>query len=156
MNIYRSHSHRVPGLNTASLPDLIFTVLFFFMIVTHMRKVTPKVRYQVPAGTSLTRLAKKSAVSYIYIGHPLKADNITAGKDFAIQLNDKYVSPAEVTDYMSAEKANMQPEDARQMTVSIKADRQTPMHIVTDVKQALRQAGTLRVSYSAVSAENKY
>ena len=64
--MFRRHSREVPALNTSSLPDLIFTVLFFFMIVTHMRHETVKVQYQVPQGKELTRLTKKSAVSYIY------------------------------------------------------------------------------------------
>ena len=55
MSMFRYHSHEMPGLNTASLPDLIFSVLFFFMIVTHMRKETLKVQYRVPQGTELTR-----------------------------------------------------------------------------------------------------
>ena len=65
--MFKRTRREIPGLNTSSLPDLIFTVLFFFMIVTHMRKVTLKVKYQVPQGTELTRLTKKTAVSYIYI-----------------------------------------------------------------------------------------
>lgn len=67
MSMFKRTRREIPGLNTSSLPDLIFTVLFFFMIVTHMRKVTLKVKYQVPQGTELTRLTKKTAVSYIYI-----------------------------------------------------------------------------------------
>lgn len=43
----------MPELNTSSLPDLIFTMLFFFMIVTSMREVTLKVQFQVPQGTEL-------------------------------------------------------------------------------------------------------
>ena len=66
MSMFKRTRREIPGLNTSSLPDLIFTVLFFFMIVTHMRKVTLKVKYQVPQGTELTRLTKKTAVSYIY------------------------------------------------------------------------------------------
>lgn len=66
MSIYRRRKHDIPELNTASLPDLIFTILFFFMLVTHMRKTTVKVKYQVPQGTELTKLVKKSAISYIY------------------------------------------------------------------------------------------
>lgn len=50
---------------------------------------------------------------------------------------------------MAAEKNRMSPEDVQRMTVSLKADRDVPMGIVTDVKQALREAGTLRISYSA-------
>lgn len=61
----------MPELNTSSLPDLIFTMLFFFMIVTSMREVTLKVQFQVPQGTELEKLEKKSLVSFIYIGKPL-------------------------------------------------------------------------------------
>ena len=67
---------QMPQLNTASLPDLIFTVLFFFMVVTHMRTVTLKVSFRVPQGTELTRLTKKTAVSYIYIGRPTAAPGL--------------------------------------------------------------------------------
>ena len=66
MSMFRRRlRHDVPALNTASLPDLIFTVLFFFMIVTHMRQVTLKVQYQVPAGTELTKLTKKEERSIL-------------------------------------------------------------------------------------------
>lgn len=144
MSMFRRREHTIPGLNTSSLPDLIFTVLFFFMIVTHMRKVTPKVQYRVPAGTELQRLTKKSAVSYIYIGKPKG----TATPQ--IQLNDKFASATEVTDYIISERNRMLPEDAQAMTVSLKIDKDTPMGIVADVKQALRRAHVQKVNYSAV------
>ncbi|MBM6993719.1 MAG: biopolymer transporter ExbD [Prevotella sp.] len=149
MNMFRRRSHQVPGLNTASLPDLIFSVLFFFMIVTHMQKVAVKVKYRVPQGTELTRLTKKTAVTYIYVGRPLPALQQKAGDGTRVQLNDKFVSDSEIVDYVSAEKNRMSPEDAQQMTVSIKADKSTPMGIISDVKQALRQAKAYRISYSA-------
>jgi biopolymer transport protein ExbD len=148
--MFHRKEHIVPGLNTASLPDLIFSVLFFFMIVTHMRKVVLKVQYKVPQGTELTRLTKKSAVSNIYIGKPSRDMQATAGNTTRIQLNDKYASVSDVIDYVSAEKNRMSPEDQQQMTVSIKADKNTRMNVITDVKQALRQAKALRISYSAV------
>ena len=74
----------------------------------------------------------------------------TAGNTTRIQLNDKYASVSDVIDYVSAEKNRMSPEDQQQMTVSIKADKNTRMNVITDVKQALRQAKALRISYSAV------
>ena len=151
MSMFRRRTHSVPGLNTSSLPDLIFTVLFFFMIVTHMRKTVLKVHIQVPQGTELTRLTKKSAVSYIYIGTPSQDMQTIAGTSTRIQLNDKFASPADIIDYIEAEQNRMSPEDRQQMTVSIKADKHTKMGVMTDVKQALRQAKALRVNYSAVS-----
>jgi biopolymer transport protein ExbD len=151
-NFSRQH-HKVPGLNTAALPDLIFTVLFFFMIVTHMRKQNVMVKYQVPQGTELTRLTKKSTVSYIYIGRPESPQGKILSQKSRVQLNDKYVKPDEVEDYMAAERSRMEPGDIDKMTVSIQADRNTPMGIITDVKQSLRRAKALRITYSAT--ENK-
>ena len=87
IQIRRRRHHSVPALNTAALPDLIFTVLFFFMIVTHMQKVAVKVKYRTPQGTELTRLTKKSAVSYIYIGRPNAGMRQAYGNDYRVQLN---------------------------------------------------------------------
>ena len=146
MSMFKRTRREIPGLNTSSLPDLIFTVLFFFMIVTHMRKVTLKVKYQVPQGTELTRLTKKTAVSYIYIGKPVTG---TVQGNTVIQLNDKYATTTDIIDYIAAEKSRMSPEDQQQMTVSIKADRSTKMGIILEVKQALRKSKALKISYSA-------
>lgn len=149
--MFKRRNHEVPGLNTASLPDLIFTVLFFFMIVTHMREVQVKVKYQVPQGTELERLTKKSAVSYIYIGKPLLPDDGkgTSNSKTAVQLNDKLADTNEIAAYIAAERARMSPEDLKKMTVSIRADRHTRMGVVTEVKQSLRKAGALKINYSA-------
>lgn len=145
---FRKKSHSVPELNTSSLPDLIFSVLFFFMIVTHMRQVTLKVECRMPEGKNLTRLTKKSAVSHIYIGKPTR--DLQGKYGSGIQINDKFACASDVQDYISAEKKRMSPEDQKLMTVSIKADRDTRMGVITDVKQALRQAKALKISYSAV------
>lgn len=151
MRIYRHNRGGVPQLNTASMPDLIFTVLFFFMIVTHMRKVTLKVEYQVPQGTELTRLTKKTAVSYVYIGKR----NGQKGADMQVQLNDKFAQVEDIAGYVAAERDRMSPADLPNMTVSIKADRSAPMGLITDVKQQLRRANALRINYSAEEYHGK-
>ena len=153
MSIFERRRYEVPGLNTASLPDLIFTVLFFFMIVTHMRKVTIKVKYRVPHATELTRLTKKTAVSYVYIGRPERQLQAVAGSSTRIQLNDKFATANQIVDYIEAERNRMSPEDKQQMTVSIKADKSTKMAVITDVKQALRRANALKISYSATKEQ---
>ena len=136
--------HTLPQLNTTSLPDLIFTVLFFFMIVTHMRDVELKVRYEVPQGTEVLKLAHKSAVSYIYIGR-------TQGDDasFSIQLNDRLATIDDIRAYIEEERQSMSSDDQPRMTVSIKADRDVPMGIIADIKQALRESYALKINYSA-------
>lgn len=147
--MFKRTERQIPGLNTSSLPDLIFTVLFFFMIVTHMRKVELKVQYKEPEGTELQKLTKKSTVSYIYIGKPTKQLQGAEGTETHIQLNDKYADVDDIADYVSAERQRMSPEDRKRMTVSIRADKQTRMGIITDVKQALRRSNALKINYSA-------
>lgn len=168
----------VPMLNTASLPDLIFTVLFFFMIVTHMRTTTSKVQYALPQGTELKRLVKKSAVTYIYIGRAMpettretstvashntssaKSHNTSSASSmdvsaYRVQLNNRVGTIGEVASFVANEKKRMNPDDQVKMTVSIKADRSTPMYVINAVKRAVRAGGATRINYSAERESDK-
>ena len=139
----------MPALNTSSLPDLIFTLLFFFMIVTTMREVTLKVEFKAPQGTELEKLEKKSLVTFIYVGKPTADLRKKMGSESRIQLNDKFADVAEIQDYVLQERSSMKEEDQPFMTVSLKIDKDTKMGIVTDINQALRQAYALKINYSA-------
>jgi len=139
----------VPGLNLASMPDLIFTVLFFFMIVTHMRDVDPKVQYSVPQGTELTKEVNKNGLVYIFIGKPVDAQGRVISDDVRIQMGNRYVTLAEIGDEIAKERERLSEEDRQRLTVSIRADRDTEMGIINDVKQELRKAGALNINYSA-------
>ena len=141
----RRRSRELPELNTASLPDLIFTVLFFFMIVTHMRDVDLQVRYEVPQGTELQKLTHKSAVTYVYIGRVKDAPV----DSFYIQLNNSLATVDDIKAYVESERSKMSSEDQPRMTVSIKADRDVPFGIISNVKKALQQSFALKVNYSA-------
>ncbi|MCD8296833.1 MAG: biopolymer transporter ExbD [Prevotella sp.] len=155
MTLIRRTKRDVPTLTTATLPDLIFVVLFFFMAVTHMREVTLKVRYRVPEGTELTKLTRKSAVTYIYIGKPIDRTQGAGESDTHIQINDKFADMSMLVDYVTEERERMSPEDLQIMSVSVKADRDTEMGIISDVKEALTQAGVMRVNYSAIQKSKK-
>ena len=139
----------MPELNTSSLPDLIFTMLFFFMIVTTMREVTMKVQFRAPQATELEKLEKKSLVTFIYMGKPTQELQAKMGQETRIQLNDRFADVSEVQDYIYQERENMKEEDQPFMQVSLKVDKDTKMGIVTDIKQALRQAYALNINYSA-------
>ena len=145
----KTGKREMPALNTSSLPDLIFTLLFFFMIVTTMREVTLKVEFKVPTGTELEKLEKKSLVTFIYVGKPTADLRKKMGSESRIQLNDKFADVAEIQDYITQERTSMKEEDQPFMTVSLKIDKETKMGIVTDIKQALRQAYALKINYSA-------
>ena len=139
--------HEVPGLNTASLPDLIFTVLFFFMLVTHMRDVDLKVRYQVPQGTEVKKLEHKSAVTYIYIGR--KQQVKTDQDEFFIQLNNELATIDDIKAYVEKERQRMGDDDRARMVVSIKTDNDVAMGMISDVKKMLQKSFALKINYSA-------
>ncbi|HZK03339.1 MAG TPA: biopolymer transporter ExbD [Bacteroidaceae bacterium] len=142
-------SREIPELNTSSLPDLIFTVLFFFMIVTSMREVELKVQFITPSGTEIEKLEKKSLVSHIYIGQPTEKLRPLFGPGTRIQLNDKYADVHAIHDYVAQERKSLPERDKPFMKISLKADTKTHMGIMTDVKQALRKANALWIIYSA-------
>ncbi len=139
----------MPEMNTSSLPDLIFTILFFFMMVTTMREVTLKVKFDKPTGTQLEKLARKSCTSFIYIGQPTDALKGQFGTGHRIQLNDKYAEAPEIYDYVISDRGELPEADKPFYTVSLKVDHHTPMGIITDVKQVLRKAYALKIVYSA-------
>ena len=143
----------MPTLNPSSLPDLIFTLLFFFMIVTTMREVSLKVEFKIPQGTELEKLEKKSLVTFIYVGKPTAEFRKKLGSESRIQLNDAYAEVDEIQAYVTNERSSMKEEDQPFMTVSLKIDQDTKMGIVTDIKQALRQAYALKINYSARARE---
>lgn len=154
MSRFRQTKREVPGLNMAAMPDLIFTVLFFFMIVTHMREVKPMVRYAVPQGTELEK-TRKSSIVYLFIGKPVNEQGELVGDEPRIQVNDRYVTLEQLGSEIAAERAKMSDDDRQHMVISIRADRDTEMGVINDVKQELRKAGALNINYSATQKGKK-
>lgn len=150
MSKFRQKDKRgVGGLNTSSLPDIVFMLLFFFMVSTSMRDVELKVRVRNPEASEVTKLEKKSMVTYIYVGVPQNSFQSKFGTEPRLQLNDQFASVDDIQSYIVQERESMSENDRPLMTVSIKADYDCPMGIITDVKQALRKAQALKISYSA-------
>jgi biopolymer transport protein ExbD len=137
-----------PGISTASLPDIVFMLLFFFMVTTVMRETTIMVKQTMPEATEIKKLEKKSLVSYIYVGSPVERMQGTYGNKARIQLNDAFANVEDIPQYINAERAERDEKEIPFMTASIKADKDTKMGLVTDVKQELRKANSLKINYS--------
>ncbi|MCR9011028.1 ExbD/TolR family protein [Gabonibacter chumensis] len=137
-----------PAISTASLPDIVFMLLFFFMVSTTMREVTLMIENAMPEAREITKLEKKSLISNIYIGKP-KAQFIGAyGSEPRIQLNDKLATVGDIAEFVYAEQETRKEEDKNRITNNLKIQADTKMGIVTDVKQELRKVNSLRVSYA--------
>ena len=149
MSKFRKDSKKnTPGISTASLPDIVFMLLFFFMVTTVMRETTIMVQQSLPQASEIQKLEKKSLVSYIYIGSPVERMQGTYGTKARIQLNDAFATVDDIPQYITAERTARDEKEVPFMTTSIKADQNTKMGIVTDVKQELRKANALKINYS--------
>ena len=149
MSKFRKDSKKdTPGISTASLPDIVFMLLFFFMVTTVMRETTIMVQQSLPQATEIQKLEKKSLVSYIYIGSPVERMQGTYGTKARIQLNDAFATVDDIPQYITSERTARDEKEVPFMTTSIKADQNTKMGIITDVKQELRKANALKINYS--------
>lgn len=155
MGNFKKKKADTPGISTASLPDVVFMLLFFFMVSTTMREVEMKVDATTPKASEVQKLEKKSLVSYIYVGPPSKQFRARYGDAPRIQLNDNFATVELIGEFIAAERDKLDEKDRPEMTVSIKANAKTKMGIITDIKQALRRANALKISYAAGKADNK-
>jgi biopolymer transport protein ExbD len=139
----------IPKISTASLPDIVFILLCFFMVSTTMRETTLIVKVKLPNATEVQKLERKNLVSFIYVGQPLK---VMYGTESRIQLNDQFARVEDIQNFVATEREARDEADRKFMTTSIKADRETRMGIITDIKQELRRAGAFKLNYSSRKA----
>lgn len=138
----------LPPISTASLPDIVFMLLFFFMVATVIKEDNLKIQNQLPKANQIEKLNKKKPISYIYIGKPSANYVETYGKEDRIQLNDKLQSVEQVQSFIAAERAALDEKKRPQLVVSLKVDKDSKMGVLTDVKQELRKTNALKINYT--------
>lgn len=148
MSKFKKSSSTQQEIPTAALPDIIFMLLFFFMVTTVMRETDIMVKQQLPRATQLTKIERKSLVSYIYIGEPKNTS--IYGNEPKIQTNDVFVDTDEIVQFVSQEKDKLSEVERDQITMSMKVDVDVKMGIVSDVQQELREANARKVLYSSI------
>jgi len=150
MSKFRKDDNKdTPAISTSSLPDIVFMLLFFFMVTTTMRETSLKVKIKLPEATEITKLEKKSLVSYIYVGPPTTPYQAVYGNEPRIQLNDKFSKLTDIADFVEAERMAREEQEQKMLVTSLKVDEFTKMGIVTDIKQELRKAAALHINYSS-------
>ena len=118
---------------TTSMPDIVFMLLMFFMVVTTLREYTILVQFKLPEAKALEKIENKRLIQYIWVG-----------KDGRIQINDSIVKLSQVEPLMYAKR-----EALPNVIVSLRIDKDADMGEVTDIQQELRKASALRINYSA-------
>lgn len=118
---------------TASMPDIVFMLLLFFMVTTTLREVDVLVDYKLPEAKAIEKIENKRLIQYIWVG-----------KDGRIQINDNIVKLDDVEPIMYAKR-----QELPNVIVSLRIDKNSDMGLVTDIQQELRKATALRINYSS-------
>ena len=149
----KKKSADTPGVNTASLPDIVFMLLFFFMTVTTMKDSSIMVENTLPNATETKKLEKIDRVLYIYVGKPTREFQKTYGTEPKIQLNDKFADVSEVGDFILQERAKKPQELQNVLTTALKVDSDANMGLISDIKQELRKVNALKVNYTTFEGD---
>ncbi len=146
MSKFQKKKKEMPAVNTASLPDIVFMLLFFFMVTTVMRETDLKIKKPaLPKADQVKKLEKKSLVSYIYVG---KSKDDTPGDK--IQLNDRISNVNDVPNFIFIERRKHSEDEIPLLTTSIKADMKANVGTISDIKQQLREVNALKINYSTL------
>jgi biopolymer transport protein ExbD len=143
---FRKKTNTSQEIPTSSMPDVIFMLLFFFMVTTVLRESDILVRQRLPQARELNKLERKSLVTYIYVGQPKKAD---MGTEPRLQLNDALAEPNDVKLYVEREKLKLNEAERDQITIGMKVDREVKMGIIVDIQQQLKEVNARKILYSA-------
>jgi biopolymer transport protein ExbD len=153
MSKFKKKASTSQNIPTSSLPDIIFMLLFFFMVTTVLRETDVMVKQSLPRATQLQKLEQANLVSYIYVGAPLDP---RFGSEPKIQLNDVFAEPKDLILFVAREKDRL-PENQRDaITMSLKVDKDAKMGIVTDVQMQLRNANARKILYANILRSEVY
>lgn len=146
--------NKLAGFSTASMGDIVFILLFFFMVTVTMRDTEVKVRTDVPQASEISKLDRKDLTVYINIGPPIASMQRDYGTDTRIQLNDSFKSVEDIGHFIASFREALSEQDRPYMETALKIDKETRMGIVSEVKEELRRCSALRIMYNALEVAN--
>ena len=135
------------AISVASLPDIVFMLLFFFMVTTVMREQDILVEQKLPQASQLQKLQKKTLISFLYIGEPKNTS--LYGTEPRIQANDVLVTTSDIVLWVNQEKDALSEAERDMITISLKVDRDVKMGPISDVQFELREADARRILYAS-------
>ncbi len=136
------------SINTASLPDIVFMLLFFFMSVTVLRVQMTELELQLPKATESAKVKRSALISYIYVAPA--PDQQPDEKDFIVQLNNDIIELQKLPKAIKALQAEVSEDKRAQFRCLIKADEQIKMRAIDQVKSALREAEQYKITYASL------
>ena len=144
---FKKKSNTSQDIPTAALPDIIFMLLFFFMVTTVLREDTIMVKQSIPKATQLRKMSQKKLVSYMYVGKPQDAKKF--GSEPKIQANDAFIEIDGIPQFIEEEKGKLAENEKDQITISLKVDDETKFGIVADIQEKMRDVNARKLMYAA-------
>ncbi len=148
MSKFKKKANTKQEIPTSALPDIIFMLLFFFMVTTVLREVTINVKQRIPEASQLRKLERKSLVSYLYVGEPKKTDQW--GTEPRIQANDVFIEPSDIVLWVTQEKDNLDEVERDQLTIAMKVDEDVKRGLISDIELQLRKANARKLLYTTL------
>jgi biopolymer transport protein ExbD len=153
MSKFRKKTKVKQDIPTSSMPDVVFMLLFFFMVTTELRKTAVDVMQRIPQATQLRKLQRKSLVTNLYIGEPKKSEQF--GSEPKIQAEDVFIEPNDIILWVNREKDKLPENEREQLTVALKVDAEAKRGIIADVETQLRKANARKILYSTLQKAQK-
>jgi biopolymer transport protein ExbD len=147
MSKFKKKAQVKQEIPTSSMPDVVFMLLFFFMVTTQLRKTSIEVKQQIPRASQLRKLERKTLVTNLYIGEPTKA---TYGTEAKIQANDAFIDTNDIIRWVNEEKTKLAEFERDQLTIALKVDKDTKRGIIADVETELRKGNARKILYTAL------
>jgi biopolymer transport protein ExbD len=151
MQGFKKKTKTSQDIPTAALPDIIFILLFFFMVATKERPKEPQIKLRAPKLTQLEKTGKEPDEYLVFfIGKP---KNAAFGKEPKIFIDDAMISVNEISSIIMARRIALK-ERANLLKARIKSDRGVKLGVIIDIKQELRKEGVFRVEYEGIEASS--
>jgi biopolymer transport protein ExbD len=150
MSKFKKKANVKQDIPTSSMPDVVFMLLFFFMVTTQLRETSIEVQQRIPEATQLRKLQRKTLVTNLYIGAPVKTEQY--GVEPKIQANDSFIEPSGIAKWVNAERDKLREDEQDQLTVALKVDNEAKRGIIVDVETELRKANARKLLYTTREA----
>jgi biopolymer transport protein ExbD len=152
MSKFKKKAEVKQEIPTSSMPDVVFMLLFFFMVTTQLRKTSIEVRQQIPQATQLKKLMRKSLVADLHVGQPTKSSN---GIEPKIQGDDVFLEPTDIIRWVSEKKSGISEIEKEQFTIALKVDKDAKRGIIADIETELRKGNSRKILYSALEPKEE-
>ena len=153
MSKFKKKTQVKQDIPTSSMPDVVFMLLFFFMVTTELRETSIEVKQIIPKATQLRKLQRKSLVTNLYIGEPTKPEQY--GKEPKIQADDVFIEPKDIIRWVNEKKSELPENEREQLTVALKVDKDAKRGIIADIETELRKANARKVLYTVLEDNEK-